>query len=260
MSPRPTEAPKKARAVQKAEKAHQPGKTPPKTQKTPKAPKTEKAVPAAKPATARKAAALKKTEGATDVAITSEGSSRLGDRVRALRTQRRLSLRQTAQELHISPSALSMIENGTGGSSLKRLQHIANYFDVALVDLLAEPAPATPPDARFEVVRQCFATVAGVRRGKGVWYQVVSGLPTHGVQVSLITFEAGGGYAHDRLRHDGEEAHYVMLGSVVLLHGEDRVSLAQGDLVLFNAQSEHSFENASQHGPATLLSITTQAW
>ena len=222
--------------------------------------KPQKAVPAATPTKARRVTARKNAEVGAEAAISSEGSSRLGERVRALRTQRRLSLRQTAQELHISPSALSMIENGTGGSSLKRLQHIANYFGVALVDLLAEPAPATPPDARFEVVRQCFATVAGVSRGKGVWYQVVSGLPTHGVQVSLITFERGGGYAHDRLRHDGEEAHYVLLGSVVLLHGEDRVSLAQGDLVLFNAQSEHSFENASQNGPATLLSVTTQAW
>lgn len=189
-----------------------------------------------------------------------EGSSRLGERVRALRRQRQLSLRQTAQELHISPSALSMIENGKGGSSLKRLQHIANYFEVALVDLLAESPQADAEDTGFEVVRQCFATVAGVSRGRGVWYQAVSGLPTRGIQVTLITFEPGGGYAHDRLRHDGEEAHYVLLGSVVLLHGSERVSLDQGDLVLFSAKSEHSFENSSRNGPATLLSITTQAW
>jgi mannose-6-phosphate isomerase-like protein (cupin superfamily) len=197
---------------------------------------------------------------AADSIVGAEGSSRLGERIRALRRQRRLSLRKTAEELDISPSALSMIENGAGGSSLKRLQHIANYFGVALVDLLAEAAPATTVESGFEVIRQCFATVPGVSRGKGVWYQVVSGLPTHGVQVSLVTFQPGGGYATDRLRHDGEEAHYVLLGSVVLLHGTDRVSLSQGDLVLFSAQSDHSFENASRHGPATLLAITTQAW
>jgi mannose-6-phosphate isomerase-like protein (cupin superfamily) len=189
-----------------------------------------------------------------------EGSSRLGERVRALRKQRQLSLRQTAQQLDISPSALSMIENGTGASSLKRLQHIADYFGVALVDLLADAAPPSSVDPGLEVVRQCFSTVAGMRRGKGVWFQSVSGLPTLKVQVSLLTFEPGGGYADDRLRHEGEEAHYVLLGSVVLMHGDERVSLDQGDLVLFKSQVEHSFENASQQGPATVLSITTQAW
>lgn len=218
------------------------------------------------PATAKRARAAKKpramqsSERPDELPAALEGSLRLGERVRALRKQRRLSLRQTAQQLDISPSALSMIENGTGGSSLKRLQHIADYFGVALVDLLAEPAAPSSADPRVEVVRQCFATVAGVSRGNGVWYQSVSGLPALGVQVSLITFEPGGGYAHDRLHHEGEEAHYVLLGSVVLLHGDDRVSLAQGDLVLFNSQVEHSFENASRHGPATLLSVTTQAW
>lgn len=201
-----------------------------------------------------------KVSAAANSVVGTEGSLRLGERIRSLRRQRRMSLRRTAEELRISPSALSMIENGAGGSSLKRLQHIADYFDVALVDLLAEAVPPTAAESGFEVTRQCFATVPGVSRGKGVWYQVLSGLPTHGIQVSLITFQPGGGYAHDRLRHAGEEAHYVLLGSVVLLHGNDRVSLSQGDLVLFNAQTEHSFENASAHGPATLLSITSQAW
>jgi transcriptional regulator with XRE-family HTH domain len=189
-----------------------------------------------------------------------EGSSRLGERVRALRKQRQLSLRQTALELDISPSALSMIENGTGTSSLKRLQHIADYFGVALVDLLADAAPPNSADPGLEVVRQCYSTVVGVRRGKGVWYQSVSGLPALKVQVSLLTFEPGGGYADDRLRHEGEEAHYVLLGSVVLLHGDERVTLDQGDLVLFKSQVEHSFENASRQGPAIVLSVTTQAW
>ena len=190
----------------------------------------------------------------------SEGSTRLGERVRQLRKHRRLSLRRTAEQLDISPSALSMIENGTGGSSLKRLQRIADYFGVALVDLLAEPAALSPAAPHVEVVRQAFATVTGVSRGNGVWYQQVSGLPALGVQVSLITFEKGGGYASDRLRHEGEEAHYVLLGSLILLYGDDQVTLNQGDLVLFNSQVEHSFENASRNGPATLLSVTTQAW
>lgn len=211
-------------------------------------------------AKAEKATGRRTSQTNGEMSAAAEGASRLGERIRALRKQRRLSLRQTAQQLDISPSALSMIENGTGGSSLKRLQHIADYFGVALVDLLAEPAAPSPADRGVEVVRQCFATVAGVSRGNGVWYQSVSGLPALGVQVSLITFEPGGGYAHDRLHHQGEEAHYVLLGAVVLLHGDDRISLAQGDLVLFNSQVEHSFENASRHGPATLLSVSTQAW
>jgi mannose-6-phosphate isomerase-like protein (cupin superfamily) len=223
-------------------------------------PNSPPAATAKRAGTAKKPQVVRRSERAAEPSSTLDGASRLGERVRALRKQGHLSLRQTAQNLDISPSALSMIENGTGGSSLKRLQHIADYFGVALVDLLAEAAPPSPADSRVEVVRQCFATVPGVSRGNGVWYQSVSGLPTLGVQVALITFEPAGGYANDPLHHDGEEAHYVMLGSVVLLHGDDRISLAQGDLVLFNAQVEHSFENASRHGPATLLSVTTQAW
>ena len=61
----------------------------------------------------------------------------LGQRIRRVRIQAGLGLRELAREIGISASSLSDIENNRGGTSLKRLQMVAQYFGLHITDLLA---------------------------------------------------------------------------------------------------------------------------
>src|SRR6478752_5474213 len=84
----------------------------------------------------------------------------MGERLRAARTARGLSLRVLASRLGVSPSLISQIETGRANPSVSTLYAIAAELDVSLDELLfndrrpaesAEPAePAAP--ARTEML------------------------------------------------------------------------------------------------------------
>ena len=173
----------------------------------------------------------------------------MGQRIRRLREQTGKTLRAQAREIGIAPSSLSALENGQGGVSLKRLQLVAEHFGLHITELLGEPAPGSQAGG-VEIIRNCAATVPGVRRGSGVLYQLLGSGRDHTIQPYLLSFEPGGGYDRDRIGHPGEEIAYVLHGQVELLIENECHELSQGDLIRFRADRPHAFRNASRVGVA----------
>ncbi len=185
-----------------------------------------------------------------------------GERVRRLRIQAGQGVRELAREIGISASSLSALENSRGGTSLRRLQQVAEHFGLHVTDLLAEaPTVEHVLDAGPEIIRGLSSGVPGVQRGDGVLYQLVgrSG-PHHQLQPYLISFEPSGTYEKDPIAHPGEEFAYVLFGEVELLLGADVHRLAQGDAARFNPDVPHSFRNASTTGMALLIGCATPPW
>ena len=60
----------------------------------------------------------------------------LGTRLRALRTERGLSLSQLESATRISSSFLSLVESGKSDITISRLLRLADYYDVELGDLV----------------------------------------------------------------------------------------------------------------------------
>src|SRR5919204_3094164 len=176
----------------------------------------------------------------------------MGQRIRRLRTQSGKTLRAQAREIGIAPSSLSALENNQGGVSLKRLQLVAEHFGLHITELLGEPGVGAGADP-VEIIRNCSATVRGVRRGRGVLYQLLGSGHNHTIQPYLLSFEPGGGYEHDMIAHPGEEFAYVLQGEVELLIGKERHRLEQGDAARFRTESAHAFRNASSVGVAIVV-------
>ncbi len=187
------------------------------------------------------------------------GPPLLGQRLRRLRTQNGKTLRAQAREIGIAASSLSALENNQGGVSLRRLQLVAQHFGLHIADLLGEPAAVAAAD-RTEIIRNCASRVRGVRRGRGVVYQLLGSADGHTLQPYLLSFEPGGGYEGDRIGHAGEEFAYVLQGEVELLVGDERHELAQGDSVRFRAERPHAFRNLSSVGIAMVIGAATPPW
>jgi transcriptional regulator with XRE-family HTH domain len=185
----------------------------------------------------------------------------VGHRVRRLRTEAGVSVREQARALGMSPSSLSELENARGGVSLRRLQQVADHFGLHITDLLAEEESANGAGkvAGCEVIRSV-ATAPGVRRGQGVLYQLLGPSQDHALQAAVVTFEPGGGYADDKIGHPGEEFCYVVYGCVELLLGDDVHTLGQGDAVRFRAEVPHALRNPSSEGMAIVIGAATPPW
>ena len=184
----------------------------------------------------------------------------LGQRVRRLRIQAGVGLRELAREIGISASSLSDLENDRGGVSLNRLQIVAQHFGLHITDLLAE---VDGPDERaepIEIIRQCATTVPGMQRGRGVRYQLLGSGHGHAIQPALLTFEPGGSYEDDMISHAGEEFAYVLLGEVELLFGSEVHRLSQGDMARYRSETPHAFRNASSVGIALVIGAAIPPW
>jgi transcriptional regulator with XRE-family HTH domain len=183
----------------------------------------------------------------------------VGQRVRRLRTEAGVSLREQARSLGMSPSSLSELENARGGISLRRLQQVADHFELHVTDLLGEEGAPNGDAVAYEVFRAA-ATVPGVAPGQGVRYQLLGASRGHVLQAALVSFEPGGGYAEDMISHPGEEFCYVVFGRVELLLGEEVHALDQGDAVRFQTEIPHALRNASSDGIAVVIGAATPPW
>jgi AcrR family transcriptional regulator/transcriptional regulator with XRE-family HTH domain len=77
-------------------------------------------------------------------------SARVGERIRALRTARYLSVRELATMLGVSAGTVSAIENGRTGVSVDRLGELAEVLRVSPAELLGLTADPTPLAAEPE--------------------------------------------------------------------------------------------------------------
>src|SRR5260370_38983519 len=69
----------------------------------------------------------------------------LGEKLRAVRVRRGMTLRQLARECKLSARFLAKVELGHGNISVDRLHDIATALDVPVESLAADGLPATPP-------------------------------------------------------------------------------------------------------------------
>ena len=186
----------------------------------------------------------------------------VGERVKRLRIQSDVSLREQSRTLGISASSLSDLENGRGGISLSRLQVVARHFDLHITDLLSDGSERSNggSEEAVEVILRRGHGRSSVRRGTGTIYQLLGSGHGHDIQPALITFEPGGGYDRDRIGHVGEEFAFVVLGDVELLHGDHTYVLGPGDSVRFWASLPHAYRNASQTDVAFMIPVAAPPW
>lgn len=167
----------------------------------------------------------------------------LGRQVRALRQGMRLSLKDLADQAGISIGMLSQVERGISSPSIKTLRQIA--------EALAVPVMYFFRGAEHGDIRE----IDRIVRAKG---RRILRLPTNGVtkelltpdlsgelEVLLVVMTPGGTSGPAPYTHKGEEAGYVLTGSLRLFVADDMYLLHAGDSFRFASTIPHRFENAS---------------
>jgi transcriptional regulator with XRE-family HTH domain len=177
----------------------------------------------------------------------------MGERLRAARTARALSLRELAGRLGVSPSLISQIETGRANPSVSTLYAIAAELDVSLDELLFNdrraPEPATPVRAGVPVSRtmtsappvQRAADRHSIRLASGVNWDRLTTLSEPGIEFLRVTYEVGGASSPPDAfqRHPGHEWGYVLSGRLQVRIGFDEYVLEPGDAISINSSIPH---------------------
>jgi len=184
----------------------------------------------------------------SDVDVTRNGD--LGRRLRHLRTTRGLSLAEVAEATGISPSFLSVVENGQSDITVSRLMRLVHWYGVSIADLLQEPDRSPVRVVRAGEQRSLELSDERIR------ILMLTPDGQHSMMPVINVYGEGGGMA-EAAQHDGEEFIHVLAGAIELSIGRgEPIVLEAGDSAYYRADTPHSFRNAGR-GEASFLGVTT---
>lgn len=167
---------------------------------------------------------------------------RIGARIRALRSDRGLTLDGLARQADVSRAMLSRIERGESSPTAQLLGKICGGLDVTLSVLFAEQSAPANPLSR--------------RTGQQIWRDPASGYlrrnlspPGTGSPVDIVEveFPAGASVGFDSQRLAGTDQHvWILEGSMTLSLGDDIFELEAGDCLWMRFHRPILFHNPTK--------------
>lgn len=188
-------------------------------------------------------------------AVTADGSADpavFGGRIRAARTERKMSLRELARRLDISAGHVSQVERGLVRPSISLVYAIASELAIDMSDLFGDNAPK---NTQFEGVTRTegeerFVTRAAERRtidlDTGVRWELLTPTTREPVDFREIVYPAGAGsdLPGSFVRHSGREYGLLLAGILRVQFDFEEYELGPGDSIAFDSMVPHRFWNA----------------
>lgn len=182
----------------------------------------------------------------------------LGTRLRALRSERGLSLSQLESATKISSSFLSLVESGKSDITISRLVRLADFFDVELSDLVEGSRTERSP---FEVIRDGEGSVLtssteGIATrflGHQRW-QLSPRITDYDAGSTLEI--AGGEQAAREILHHRELFIYIVSGTFEITVREEPVRLSRGDAILIRDGADRVVNTGRRPGRLLIVGVT----
>ncbi len=176
----------------------------------------------------------------------------LGEKIRKMRAERNLTLKDVAESTRFSTALMSRIEHNLVSPPIATLYRLSQAFNVKMKDFFDE-----------EPLNEDIRIVTAEERGKayrdgsryGYLYETLAADPARtGLEPLLVTL-----YPEHRNRvhfftHPGHEFILILKGRMSLHYGKNLYLLARGDSAFFSARVSHSGACAGR-SPVIALSI-----
>ena len=194
------------------------------------------------------------TESAAAAPVETNGRLEVGERLRAIRLLRRLTLREVADAAGVSESFVSQLERGRSSASVATLQRLAAAVGIEISDLFAEQRQSGPRVLRYDE-RQLLEWGHLGRKA------LLTPKPFHSLEVVAAAFDAGGSTGDEPYTHgDSEELLLVLAGRVHLQLGSELLDLSTGDSVNYRSSTPHRVSNPGDEAAEVLFVISPPSY
>lgn len=174
----------------------------------------------------------------------------VGERLRHLRRERGVSLKEVAAGSGMSASFLSLVETGKSDISLARLLGVLRYYGIGLTELLPE---AEPPSAKV-VHPETRPHVNFPGEGLDVYLLTPDTKRTFAPMIAVIKPY---GKPAEFSQHPGQEFFLVLEGEVrFTLFQSEPFSMREGDSIYYDSERRHMVENMSKDSDAVVLFVS----
>ncbi len=164
-------------------------------------------------------------------------SINVGQRLRALREERNISMRELARRSGLSANALSMIERSLTSPSVSTLSKLSDALEVPITSLF-----------RQESERQDIVFIPSTERprlsfNRGLWEGLGGELFSGKLEVFMLTLESGGSSGPHGIFHTGHEFVFCLRGTLEYQVGSNWFTMQPGDSLIFKAHLTHRWRN-----------------
>jgi transcriptional regulator with XRE-family HTH domain len=171
----------------------------------------------------------------------------VGQRLRELRSRRRLSLRALAEKSGLNANTLSLIENDKSSPSVATLQQAAAALGVPITAFFE-----TSADTQRVVYHPAGQPVAMPFTG-GQLHDLGAGIMRRGIEPLLLELEPLGSSGRIPIVHTGREFVYCLEGRLTYHVDGQAYTLSPGDSLLFEAYLPHRWQNVGSQPSRSLL-------
>jgi transcriptional regulator with XRE-family HTH domain len=177
----------------------------------------------------------------------------IGERIAALRLEKRLTLEGVAVGTGLTTSFLSKLERGQTSISVDNLRTVAHFLGVEMVHFFQDDAPLT-----VIVTRKNKGTpfLLGNTNASG---ESLINTARSMLQATLYRTPPGQGRASP-FSHPGEEFVLVLGGRIRYKVGDTAFQLAEGDSIWHKSSDAHSWTNTGTAIALTLHVNTPPVW
>ena len=204
----------------------------------------------------------------------------IGEKLRAVRQERKMSLRELADKAEVSASMLSQIETGKVFPSVRSLYSIADALDVSVDYFFPEQVEdrVISSGKGSQVNEQTALTASELRDAKvngitalekefissspssplvhatsrptielkgGVTWARLTALAEQGAEFLEITYAPGAMSGVNLSHHEGREFGLILEGELLIELGFESYTLRQGDSIIFESTVPHRLINKS---------------
>ena len=161
----------------------------------------------------------------------------IGTKIKSLRNQRNLSLKELSNYSQISKSLLSKIENNRTIPSLPVFINILEAMDVAPKDFFED---LYVNDGKHYIVVRKEDRVAIEKEGRpGFSYQSILNQNLLNLNIDIVHLTVQPNASYEATITDGYEFKLVLSGEVEYMIGEEATELSEGDAIFFDARTPH---------------------
>lgn len=175
----------------------------------------------------------------------------VGLRIKNIRIEKNLLLKEVADRCGVSSSLLSQIEKGTANPSLNTIKSIAQALEVPIFNFFIE---TEGENYNVNILKKEDRKIITT---KDIIYELISPENTKALECMKMIFPKKGAQTSvEPMAHKGEEVAVVIKGRVELYIGGNSVILGEGDSVQIPPITPHKWININDEESVVLFSVT----
>lgn len=174
----------------------------------------------------------------------------IGERLKEIRKQQRLTIADLAQKTGLSNGYLSNVERNLNSPTIESLRKIVDALSISLVELFQEENKGTGvvrKDERVTIIKS---------HEDSIIYELLSPSRDKSMEAMLVTLKPGAESGEFPHSHLGEDFGYVIKGKLFYVIGDESFTLEEGDAIYFDSTIPHRYKNIGDTECISLWVVT----